>query len=192
MIEYGPGRFGGEVFFVPGGGPAEDDGYLLGFVHDEATSITELQVFDAKTMSDKVGSQCWMSRGLGAPGLIDFEHASPDASSASRTVQATKAVNVDSVAASHQLIPHSAAAAGGAGADATARALRLPLLVDLGAAAAGAGQIRCGFEGGACRRGDHRARGPDAPQCLFLLWQELQLKVAEVPEVCARCRKHRR
>lgn len=36
---YGPGKFGGEAIFVPRNpgmeGSSEDDGYLIGFVHDE-------------------------------------------------------------------------------------------------------------------------------------------------------------
>jgi carotenoid cleavage dioxygenase-like enzyme len=55
LVEFGPGRLGGEAYFVPAGeGGAEDDGYLLTFVHDESTNKTDLAVFDAKSMSSKV------------------------------------------------------------------------------------------------------------------------------------------
>lgn len=51
---FGPGRFGSEAIFVPrDSGPdlEEDDGYLICFVHDENTGKSEVNVFDAKTMS---------------------------------------------------------------------------------------------------------------------------------------------
>jgi carotenoid cleavage dioxygenase len=45
----GPSRHGGEWLFVPGAGSddADDAGWLLGYVHDEATASTELAVLDA-------------------------------------------------------------------------------------------------------------------------------------------------
>jgi len=39
LFVYGPGKFGGEAIFVPRNpgmkAGSEDDGYLIGFVHDE-------------------------------------------------------------------------------------------------------------------------------------------------------------
>lgn len=55
-IKYGGRRCGGEpVFVAREGGTAEDDGYLITFVHDEAqvdtaTATTEMWIMDAKTM----------------------------------------------------------------------------------------------------------------------------------------------
>lgn len=44
----GPGRSAGEFVFVPDpDGTAEDDGWLMGYVHDAATGLTELVVLDA-------------------------------------------------------------------------------------------------------------------------------------------------
>jgi carotenoid cleavage dioxygenase len=43
----GPTRHSGEWLFVPGGGDADDDGWLLCFVHDEATAATDFVVLDA-------------------------------------------------------------------------------------------------------------------------------------------------
>ena len=44
----GPTRHGGEWLFVPDElGDGEGDGWLLGYVHDEATAVTELVVLDA-------------------------------------------------------------------------------------------------------------------------------------------------
>ena len=40
LFVYGPGKYGGECIFVPrkpGMEGPEDDGYLIGFVHDEIT-----------------------------------------------------------------------------------------------------------------------------------------------------------
>lgn len=49
---YGEGRYGGEAVFVPRpGATEEDDGWLMGFVHDENTQISELVVIDARAMS---------------------------------------------------------------------------------------------------------------------------------------------
>nr|CAD71149.1 nine-cis-epoxycarotenoid dioxygenase [Bixa orellana] len=47
---YGDGKFGGEPSFIPnepGNSEAEDDGYVLTFVHDERKSRSELQVLNA-------------------------------------------------------------------------------------------------------------------------------------------------
>jgi carotenoid cleavage dioxygenase len=49
---FGPNRFGGEMVFAPRvGKTADDDGYLLGFVHDEGTGQSELLVLDAREVS---------------------------------------------------------------------------------------------------------------------------------------------
>ena len=55
-IHYGPGKLGGECVFVErarshGGTGAEDDGYLVGFVHDERANKTQFWVMDARTMA---------------------------------------------------------------------------------------------------------------------------------------------
>jgi carotenoid cleavage dioxygenase len=48
----GPTRHGGEWLFVPGDqGTADDEGWLLGYVHDEATSTTDLVVLDATAVA---------------------------------------------------------------------------------------------------------------------------------------------
>ncbi|GER30315.1 carotenoid cleavage dioxygenase 4 [Striga asiatica] len=50
---YGPGRYGGESYFVPreAENPEadEDDGYLVNYVHDENTQESEFLVMDAKS-----------------------------------------------------------------------------------------------------------------------------------------------
>lgn len=54
VLYFGPGRFGSEAIFVPrdsGLDLEEDDGYLICFVHDENIGKSEVNVFDAKTMS---------------------------------------------------------------------------------------------------------------------------------------------
>uniref|UniRef100_A0A0C9QLD5 carotenoid 9,10-dioxygenase n=1 Tax=Wollemia nobilis TaxID=56998 RepID=A0A0C9QLD5_9CONI len=53
-FDLGAGRFGSEAIFVPRDSDSnleEDDGYLICFVHDENTRKSEVNVFDAKTMS---------------------------------------------------------------------------------------------------------------------------------------------
>jgi carotenoid cleavage dioxygenase len=46
--EFGQGRYGGEAVFVPRpGATAEDDGWLLTFVYDEAEKTSELVVVNA-------------------------------------------------------------------------------------------------------------------------------------------------
>ncbi|GJN24530.1 hypothetical protein PR202_gb12274 [Eleusine coracana subsp. coracana] len=52
---YGEGRFGGEPCFVPrpGGGGGEDDGYVLGFVHDEARGESQLIIVNAADMREE-------------------------------------------------------------------------------------------------------------------------------------------
>ena len=51
--DLGPGRVVGEVVFVPDAPDAgEDEGWLLGYVHDAATDRTDLVVLDAASMAD--------------------------------------------------------------------------------------------------------------------------------------------
>lgn len=50
-IDLGRGRMGGEPVFVPSENPrAEDDGYLMTFVHDAASDTSQLVVMDAASM----------------------------------------------------------------------------------------------------------------------------------------------
>ena len=50
-IDFGRGRMPGEPVFVPAdGGVAEDDGYLMTFVHDVDTDTSRFVVLDAATM----------------------------------------------------------------------------------------------------------------------------------------------
>jgi carotenoid cleavage dioxygenase len=50
--EYGKGRYGGEAVFVPRpGADAEDDGWLVTYVHDTTEEISELVVVNAQDMS---------------------------------------------------------------------------------------------------------------------------------------------
>ncbi|KAF7138094.1 hypothetical protein RHSIM_Rhsim07G0189000 [Rhododendron simsii] len=54
IFDLGPGRFGSEAIFVPRETSMiseEDDGYLIFFVHDEASGKSAVNVIDAKTMS---------------------------------------------------------------------------------------------------------------------------------------------
>eukprot|EP01006_Ploeotia_vitrea_P040954 TRINITY_DN66474_c3_g1_i1.p1 TRINITY_DN66474_c3_g1~~TRINITY_DN66474_c3_g1_i1.p1 ORF type:complete len:528 (+),score=59.16 TRINITY_DN66474_c3_g1_i1:30-1586(+) len=49
---YGPGIYAGEPLFVPKpGGTEEDEGYLMGFIHDLNTNTSYFRISDAKTMS---------------------------------------------------------------------------------------------------------------------------------------------
>lgn len=49
---YGDKRFGGEAIFAPKlGAQSEDDGYLVGFVHDEARNQSECVILDAQDIS---------------------------------------------------------------------------------------------------------------------------------------------
>ena len=48
-FKYGPNRHGGEAVFAPKvGSSCEDDGYLVCFVHDEATNQSECLIIDAQ------------------------------------------------------------------------------------------------------------------------------------------------
>ncbi|KAK4788306.1 hypothetical protein SAY86_019625 [Trapa natans] len=49
---YGDGKYGGEPFFLPGtgSGAGEDDGYVLGFVHDEKSRRSELRMVNAASL----------------------------------------------------------------------------------------------------------------------------------------------
>eukprot|EP01116_Phalansterium_solitarium_P022471 TRINITY_DN7438_c1_g1_i1.p1 TRINITY_DN7438_c1_g1~~TRINITY_DN7438_c1_g1_i1.p1 ORF type:complete len:519 (-),score=158.11 TRINITY_DN7438_c1_g1_i1:328-1884(-) len=50
-VSFGPGRFGGEPFFVPRvGAKDEDDGHLVTYVYDSSTDKSEFVVLDAKHM----------------------------------------------------------------------------------------------------------------------------------------------
>ena len=52
LIRHGAGRTGGEASFVPRrGAVAEDDGYLVTYVHDGGSNLSELVVYDARTMA---------------------------------------------------------------------------------------------------------------------------------------------
>ena len=51
---YPAGWFGGETVFAPrSGSTAEDDGYLITFVAEEATGDSELYVLDAQRPADE-------------------------------------------------------------------------------------------------------------------------------------------
>jgi carotenoid cleavage dioxygenase-like enzyme len=51
-FEYGENRFGGEAVFAPKvGAQAEDEGYLICFVQDEATGQSECLIIDAQDMT---------------------------------------------------------------------------------------------------------------------------------------------
>lgn len=53
-IDLGLGRMPGESVFVAAeGSTAEDDGYLMTYVHDTATNTSQFAVFDAATMSNE-------------------------------------------------------------------------------------------------------------------------------------------
>ncbi|MEH2283292.1 MAG: carotenoid oxygenase family protein [Nostoc sp.] len=50
--EFGQGRYGGEAVFAPRpGATAEDDGWLMTFVHDEGSDISELVVVNAQDIT---------------------------------------------------------------------------------------------------------------------------------------------
>jgi len=51
--DHGPGRLGGEgVFVARPGAVEEDDGWLMTYVHDQASDTSELVVIDAKNFAD--------------------------------------------------------------------------------------------------------------------------------------------
>lgn len=57
LFDYGETRVTHETVFIPrpssvGGTGAEDDGWLMGFVHDSLTSETEVAILDARQVSD--------------------------------------------------------------------------------------------------------------------------------------------
>ncbi|KAK9839226.1 hypothetical protein WJX81_002592 [Elliptochloris bilobata] len=54
-VEHSGARLGGECVFVPAssGSQGDDNGYLLTYVHDEASGESELVVLDARTMAAK-------------------------------------------------------------------------------------------------------------------------------------------
>ncbi|GAB4814752.1 hypothetical protein N2152v2_001798 [Parachlorella kessleri] len=62
LILFGGHKFGGEAYFAPSGGQAEDDGHLLVFVHDEDAGVTELVVYNAKSMSEEPVARVRMPR----------------------------------------------------------------------------------------------------------------------------------
>jgi carotenoid cleavage dioxygenase len=52
LHEYGAGRYGGEAVFVPRpGGTAEDDGWLITFIHDRTEDTSELVIASAQDMA---------------------------------------------------------------------------------------------------------------------------------------------
>lgn len=54
MHRLGPGRYGGEAFFVARqASEAEDDGWLLNYVFDAATQRSDLVVVDAQSMEEQ-------------------------------------------------------------------------------------------------------------------------------------------
>jgi len=48
VFDHGPGRAAGEAVFVPRGDEAEDDGWLLTYVHDQPAGTAEFVVMDAQ------------------------------------------------------------------------------------------------------------------------------------------------
>ena len=50
-VYYGTERFGGEMVFAPRmAAQSEDDGYLIGFIHDEAQAQSECLIYDAQDL----------------------------------------------------------------------------------------------------------------------------------------------
>ena len=63
VFEYGQHKRGGEIVFVPReGATSEDDGYLVGFVHDEKQDVSTFYVIDAKTMGSSPICICQMPK----------------------------------------------------------------------------------------------------------------------------------
>ena len=54
LHDFGEGRFTSEANFVPGGGAAEDDGYLMSIVYNHARGKSEIVLLDAKDMREEV------------------------------------------------------------------------------------------------------------------------------------------
>ena len=57
LFDYGENKASQEPIFVPrpesaGGTGAEDDGWVVGLVHDGSTSQTEMAILDARRISD--------------------------------------------------------------------------------------------------------------------------------------------
>jgi carotenoid cleavage dioxygenase len=53
--EFGAGRYGGDIVFVPRpGATAEDDGWILTLVHDEITGTSELVVLNAQDVAGEI------------------------------------------------------------------------------------------------------------------------------------------
>lgn len=62
-IELGAGQTPGEAVFVPAAdGAAEDDGYLMTYVHDAATDTSSMAIFDAKDMATEPIAQVHLPR----------------------------------------------------------------------------------------------------------------------------------
>ena len=49
-VDYGPGKLGGECFFVAANGGEEDSGYLIDIVHDHKTDSSQTVIYDAKSL----------------------------------------------------------------------------------------------------------------------------------------------
>lgn len=61
--EFGEGRYGGEAVFAPRpGATTEDDGWLITFVHDEASGSSELVVVDAQNVAAEPVARVIMPR----------------------------------------------------------------------------------------------------------------------------------
>ncbi|HEY9667994.1 MAG TPA: carotenoid oxygenase family protein, partial [Coleofasciculaceae cyanobacterium] len=61
--EFGEGRYGGEAVFAPRpGATTEDDGWLMTFVHDEASGASELVVVDAQDVAAEPVARVIMPR----------------------------------------------------------------------------------------------------------------------------------
>ena len=79
LVEHGAGRLAGEAAFVPGGRDgAEDDGYLVTYVFDEASGTSEFVAYDAKTMSSKVRGRGLVGEGEGEGALDPFRQHQAD------------------------------------------------------------------------------------------------------------------
>ncbi|MDH5171194.1 MAG: carotenoid oxygenase family protein [Gammaproteobacteria bacterium] len=55
--DHGPDRYTSETLFAPGSrASSEDDGYLLSFVYDAATHLTEIVILDARNPEDEIAA----------------------------------------------------------------------------------------------------------------------------------------